>query len=134
MQKTSLKRYSCLPTKVSPTSMGFMKKPGLAKLQYANAAGRRSIPTEDIYFSQLPDLENHSSPEEQYLQSDSEQQVFRICSGLKSPYKEIAIAHFCKQMSVTEISQKEGKNPKTIQTQLYRAKNMLKKMLAERSD
>ena len=39
-----------------------------------------------------------------------------------------------KQMSVTEISQKEGKNPKTIQTQLYRAKNMLKKMLAERSD
>lgn len=52
----------------------------------------------------------------------------------KSPYKEIAIAHFCKQMSVTEISQKEGKNPKTIQTQLYRAKNMLKKMLAERSD
>jgi len=79
-------------------------------------------------------LENHSSPEEQYLQSDSEQQVFRICSSLKSPYREIAIAHFCKQMSVTEISQKEGKNPKTIQTQLYRAKNMLKKMLAERSD
>ena len=37
MQKTSLKRYSCLPTKVSPTSMGFMKKPGLAKLQYTNA-------------------------------------------------------------------------------------------------
>ena len=29
---------------------------------------------------------------------------------LKSPYKEIAIAHFCKQMSVTEISQKEGRN------------------------
>ena len=103
-------------------------------LDFLKAAGRRSIPTEDIYFSQLPDLENHSSPEEQYLQSDSEQQVFRICSGLKSPYKEIAIAHFCKQMSVTEISQKEGKNPKTIQTQLYRAKNMLKKMLAERSD
>ena len=120
--------------------MGFMKKPGFSKiavrkcLDFLKAAGRRSIPTEDIYFSQLPDLENHSSPEEQYLQSDSEQQVFRICSGLKSPYKEIAIAHFCKQMSVTEISQKEGKNPKTIQTQLYRAKNMLKKMLAERSD
>ena len=103
-------------------------------LDFLKAAGRRSIPTEDIYFSQLPDLENHSSPEEQYLQSDSEQQVFRICSSLKSPYREIAIAHFCKQMSVTEISQKEGKNPKTIQTQLYRAKNMLKKMLAERSD
>ncbi len=93
MQKTSLKRYSCLPTKVSPTSMGFMKKAWLSKiavrkcLDFLKAAGRRSIPTEDIYFSQLPDLENHSSPEEQYLQSDLEQQVFRICSGLKSPYK-----------------------------------------------
>ena len=39
-------------------------------LDFLKAAGRRSIPTEDIYFSQLPDLENHSSPEEQYLQSD----------------------------------------------------------------
>ena len=103
-------------------------------LDFLKAAGRRSIPTEDVYFSQLPDLETHSSPEEQYLQSDSSQQVFQLCSSLKSPYREIAIAHFCKQMSVTEIAQKEGKNQKTIQTQLYRAKGMLKKMLTERSD
>lgn len=103
-------------------------------LDFLKAAGRRSIPTEDIYFSQIPDKQQQTSPEELCLQSDSERQVFRICSSLKSPYREIAIAHFCKQMSVTEISQKEGKNPKTIQTQLYRAKNMLKKLLAERSD
>ena len=75
-----------------------------------------------------------ASPEEEYLLSDSEQQVFRMCDSLKSPYREIAISHFCKQMSVAEISQKEGKNPKTVQTQLYRAKSMLKKLLAERSD
>lgn len=49
-----------------------------------------------------------------------------MCDSLKSPYREIAISHFCKQMSVAEISQKEGKNPKTVQTQLYRAKSMLK--------
>ena len=52
-----------------------------------------------------------------------------MCDSLKSPYREIAISHFCKQMSVAEISQKEGKNPKTVQTQLYRAKSMLKKLL-----
>ena len=34
-----------------------------------------------------------------------------MCDSLKSPYREIAISHFCKQMSVAEISQKEGKNP-----------------------
>ena len=52
---------------------------------------------------------------------------------LKSPYKEVAYAHFCKELSVPEIAQQTGKNPKTVQTQLYRARAMLKKML-ERGD
>ena len=46
---------------------------------------------------------------------------------LKSPYKEVAYAHFCEELSVNEIAQRTNKNPKTIQTQLYRAKAMLKK-------
>lgn len=53
--------------------------------------------------------------------------------SLKSPYREVAAAHFCQELSVAEIARQKGKNPKTIQTQLYRAKAMLKKML-ERSD
>lgn len=103
-------------------------------LDFLKAAGRRSIPTDDIYFSQLPDIASTSSPEETYLQIDSEKQVEKMCTSLKSPYREIAYSHFCEQLTVTEISQKNGKNPKTIQTQLSRAKNMLKKMLKERSD
>lgn len=103
-------------------------------LDFLKAAGRRSIPTEDVYFAQIPDNTGYTSPEENCLMEDSETQVKQICSTLKSPYREIAISHFCNQMSVAEISQKEGKNPKTIQTQLYRAKNMLKKKLTERSD
>ena len=59
--------------------------------------------------------------------------VEALCMQLKSPYKEVAYAHFCKELSVPEIAQQTGKNPKTIQTQLYRARAMLKKML-ERGD
>mgnify|MGYP002573630875 CR=1 FL=1 len=59
--------------------------------------------------------------------------VKALCMQLKSPYKEVAYAHFCQELSVVEIAQRTGKNPKTIQTQLYRARAMLKKML-ERSD
>ena len=103
-------------------------------LDFLKAAGRRSIPTEDIYFSQIPDQGFQSSPEQKCLLADSEQQIFNICNSLKSPYREIAVLHFCKQLSVTEIAEKENKNPKTVQTQLYRAKNMLKKPLSERSD
>lgn len=100
-------------------------------LDYLKAAGRRTVPTEDTYFTQIPD--KSSSPEETYLLEDSNSQVRLLCQQLKSPYKEVATAHFCEEMSVTEIARKENKNAKTIQTQLYRAKAMLKKML-ERSD
>lgn len=101
-------------------------------LDYLKAAGRRTVPTEDTYFTQIPD-KSSSSPEETYLLEDSNSQVRLLCQQLRSPYKEVATAHFCEEMSVTEIAQKQNKNTKTIQTQLYRAKAMLKKML-ERSD
>ncbi len=52
----------------------------------------------------------------------------------KSFYKEVAYAHFCKKLSVPEIAQQTGKNPKTIQTQLYRAKGNAEKKMLERGD
>lgn len=107
-------------------------------LDFLKAAGRRTVPTEDVYFSQLPD--SGSSPEELCLLGDSDMQVRRLCANLRSPYREVAIAHFCEGFSITEIAQRENKNAKTIQTQLYRAKAMLRNMLEppgnprERSD
>lgn len=96
-------------------------------LDFLKAAGRRSIPTEDTYFSQIPDTS--STPEALYLKTDSDRQVYTLCQQLKSPYKEVAVSHFCKQLTVTEIARQTQKNPKTIQTQLYRARAMLKKLL-----
>lgn len=101
-------------------------------LDYLKASGRRSIPTEDEYFSRLPD--SAASPEEKYLLADSETQVQLLCRQLKSPYREVAEAHFCKELSISEIAARENKNPKTIQTQLYRARGMLKKMLTEKKE
>ena len=89
------------------------------------------FPTEDTYFSQIPDRQ--SSPEDEYMKTASNTHVEALCMQLKSPYKEVAYAHFCREISVPEIAQQTGKNPKTVQTQLYRARAMLKKML-ERGD
>ena len=99
-------------------------------LDFLKASGRRVIPTEEIYFCQLPDT--RSSPEEYCLTTDSDQQIQKMCQQLKSPYREVATAHFCEELSVAEIAQNTGKKPKTIQTQLYRAKSMLKKMLTDK--
>ncbi len=100
-------------------------------LDFIKQSGRRTIPTQDSYFLDLK--ADISSPEETYLVSESKQKVYYICQQLKSPYKEIAIEHFYKELSVQEISKNTGKNSKTVQTQIYRAKAMIKKIM-ERSE
>lgn len=99
-------------------------------LDFLKQSGRRTIPMEDTYFLDLKS--EISSPEESYLVSESKQQVYTICQQLKSPYKEIALEHYYKELSVQEIAQNSGKNIKTLQTQIYRAKAMIKKIM-ERS-
>ena len=100
-------------------------------LDHLKAAGRRTIPTEDTYFEQLHDKE--PSPEEACLDKDFQNQIRQLCSDLKSPYREVATAHFCEEKTVAEIAASQNKNTKTVQTQIYRARSMLKALL-ERSD
>lgn len=73
-----------------------------------------------------------ASPEERYLAAEAKSSLYKLCSSLKTPYKEAAILHYYNELSVQEISAKTGKNIKTIQTHIYRAKAMLKKLM-ERS-
>jgi RNA polymerase sigma-70 factor, ECF subfamily len=100
-------------------------------LDFIKQAGRRTIPTTDTYFLELPS--NSKSPEEDYLVQESKKKVYYICTQLASPYQEVALEHYYKELSVQEIAKKNDKNIKTIQTQLYRAKALIKKIL-ERSD
>lgn len=46
---------------------------------------------------------------------------------LKPPYQEIALDYFYRELLPAEIAEKTGKNLKTVQTQIYRAKAMLQK-------
>ncbi|OYP33102.1 RNA polymerase subunit sigma-70, partial [Lachnotalea glycerini] len=99
-------------------------------LDFLKQAGRRTIPTNDTYFLELQSEDK--SPEENYLVQESKQQVYHICQQLASPYNEIALEHYYYELSVQDIAAKTGKNIKTLQTQLYRSKAMIKKIL-ERS-
>jgi RNA polymerase sigma-70 factor (ECF subfamily) len=100
-------------------------------LDFLKQAGRRTIPTEDVYFVEIKSDE--STPEEKYIAKESKETVLNLCQQLKSPYREIAIEHFYKELSVQEIAKSANKNIKTVQTQIYRAKAMIKKLM-ERSD
>lgn len=95
-------------------------------IDYSRQASRRMIPTED------ESLELHHSgrggPEEAVLEMDVREQLLRHCSELKPPYDEIAKLYFCEERKPDEIAELKQKNLKTVQTQIYRARAMLKKI------
>lgn len=93
-------------------------------IDHLKRAGRRSVPTDDEFFSSITD--SRSSPEQSAMEDLVKRQLYERCSGLKSPYREVAVAYFYYEMDVSEIANRLGKNVKTVQTQIYRARAMLK--------
>ncbi len=96
-------------------------------IDYLKRAGRRSIPTEELFFSALPD--SRSSPEGETLETEIQNHLYESCCKLSSPYREVALDYYYYELDINEIVQKPGKNKKTLQTQIYRAKGMLKKLM-----
>ena len=95
-------------------------------LDYLQSAGRRSIPTEDAGMDQTAAYE--STPENAVLEEEVRQTLLVRCKSLKPPYDEIAKAYYYDEMDAAEIAMQKGMKLKTVQTQIYRARSMLRKM------
>lgn len=100
-------------------------------LDHLKRAGRKSVPTEDEYFTAIASPE---SIEESYLQEEVRKQLYDCCHKLKTPYREVALDYYYHEMDIGDIVKKTGKNIKTLQTQIYRAKGMLRKLYGEEDD
>ena len=96
-------------------------------IDYLKRAGRRSVPTEDLYFSALPD--SRSSPEQNIMEQEVQQKLYDCCCRLSSPYREVALDYYYYEMDIGQITEKTGKKQKTLQTQIYRAKGMLRNLM-----
>lgn len=96
-------------------------------LDYLKHSSRRVLPTESIYFDETCD--SHSSIEEDLIEQDTKRQLLTACNTLKPPYNTVAKLHFYDELTASEIADNLNINIKTIQTQIYRAKSMLKKQL-----
>lgn len=94
-------------------------------LDWLKRAGRRTVLKEEEYFD---DLTSPVSLEEGYLDKEVRERLYRCCCALKSPYREVALDYYYYEMEIGELVKKTGKNIKTLQTQIYRAKGMLKKL------
>lgn len=76
-------------------------------LDYLKAAGRRSIPTEDTYFSQIPDRQ--SSPEDEYMKTASNTHVEALCMQLKVLTKKSLTHISAKNYQYLRLHSRQGK-------------------------
>ena len=95
-------------------------------LDYLQSAGRKSIPTDDVGMGEPGAYEQ--TPEGVLLKEEVRRTLLERCRLLKPPYDEIAKAYYYDEMDAAEIAKKKGMNLKTVQTQIYRARELLRKM------
>ncbi|MCM1121877.1 MAG: sigma-70 family RNA polymerase sigma factor [Eubacterium sp.] len=95
-------------------------------LDYLQSAGRRSIPTQDVGLEQTGNL--CETPESVCLEEEVRETLLARCMALKPPYDEIAKAYYYDELEPSEIAIQRGMKLKTVQTQIYRARAMLRKM------
>ncbi len=103
-------------------------------LDYLKRADAKSVPTEDSFFLTLEASSNNASPEGIYLENAVREELLHACSCLSPPYDEVAKAYFCDECTVEELAQKLNRNEKTLRTQIYRAKGMLRKEFGREAD
>ena len=76
-------------------------------------------------------LHTSPPPEDLTIEKDQAAQISQIIRSLKEPYVKVAVAYFLEDRSVEEIARQLGRPPKTVHTQLYRAKQLLQKHLTQ---
>lgn len=96
-------------------------------IDYLRSPNRRLEFVEDYEYVMSDQKVFAQSPEDIFIQEDIKNQLYGACSQLKSPYNTVARQYFCEEKTSEEIALQQSKNVKTIQTQIYRARSMLKK-------
>lgn len=101
-----------------------------AKDHLKSAYYRKVKATEDDTIAQ--DIKGaQPASEDIVIEYDAALRIQKNITELKEPYQKVAIRFFLQQKSVEEIATELSRPPKTVHTQLYRAKQMLKKTLTE---
>ncbi|MGN0483105.1 MAG: RNA polymerase sigma factor [Lachnospiraceae bacterium] len=101
-------------------------------VDYLRQAARRQVPVEDVMLENEPS--RHGQPEQETLDLDTAQMLQKNCKKLRPPYDEIAYLYFYEEKNAEEIAKRKNRNLKTVQTQIYRARDMLRKIYREEQE
>ena len=84
------------------------------------------IPTQDSEMEQFQSPVGR--PEHEALEESVKKELLENCRKLKPPYDEIAYQYFYLERKPDEIARGQNRNRKTVQTQIYRARDMMRKL------
>ncbi|HGG0416583.1 TPA: RNA polymerase sigma factor [Clostridium sporogenes] len=96
---------------------------------YLKSKARTNVSLSEKEYESLKD--RGDSPEETVVKKNTIERIYRLCNKLKEPYRTVAISYFCKDIKLSHLAKETGKNIKTLETQLYRSKKLLKDLWKE---
>ena len=96
-----------------------------AKDYLKSAYHRRVHAEEDEKLPILAGADPAQGPEQQALAKDGAARIEADIRALKEPYHQVAVLFFLEEKSVDEIASALRRPPKTVHTQIYRAKQLL---------
>lgn len=97
-------------------------------IDYLRQAERRAVATAEEEMPQQT-ADGRAGILEQFISEDVMERFRDSCNELPEPYKTPAILHFDEGLTAKEISEKTDVPLKTVQSQIYRAREMLKKKI-----
>lgn len=106
-----------------------------AKDHLKSAYARRVAAVDDEAFPEgpPPGAAALPGPEDIAVEGDELEAIRGLVHGLKEPYRLVSELYFLQERSVEEISRALKRPPKTVHTQLYRARRLLQQQILERS-
>lgn len=96
-------------------------------IDYLKSAARSIVPETEDRFIEQGDL--RSEPLSLYLNKEVMEAFEEGCKSLPEQYRIVAIEHFIKGRTAKAIADDMGLNLKTVQTRIYRARQMLQKSM-----
>ena len=71
-------------------------------------------------------------PAEQLANRAGAEELAELVRALREPYGRIAVLYFLEHKEIAEIAALVGRPPATVNSQLWRAKNLLRQQILER--
>lgn len=96
---------------------------------YIKSKARTTVSLSEEEYGILED--KGDSPEETVVKKNTMERIHSVCNKLKEPYRTVAVSYFCKDIKLSHLAKKTGKNIRTLETQLYRSKKLLKDLWKE---